>query len=213
MNYQKRINEVGCIPIGLLFPDGRFTKEEADLCDAFVISGGVDVESVGINLVHYAIKNNKPLLGICLGAQTLAGYDWVINHLGEQATYEDIDNFYKYEYEKNYLEEVSNHDKVEPFVIDDIEQSKHDVLIVDKDSNFYKIFSKDIVKMPSLHNYMIKKDLVLNHFNVVGKSLDDVIEIIEYKGNNFIIGVQFHPELEEENLKLFEALKSNIKNE
>lgn len=213
VNYLKWINEVNCIPLGLFFLKGKFNEEIADLCDAFIITGGKDVESVGINLVHYAIKNNKPLLGICLGMQTMAAYEWVIDRLGDNATYEEIDNFYDDKYIPEYLDDVVGHDNVEPFEISKIEHSKHDVLIADNNSYLYDIFKSNVINMPSLHKQKIKKDFNMNRFKVVAKSPDDVVEAIEYNGENFILGVQFHPELEENNIKIFKYLKDKIKSE
>lgn len=211
INYPKRVKEVGCIPMGLMFPEDKFIEEEADLCDAFIITGGKDVTSTGINLVHYAVKHNKPLLGICLGMQTIAGYEWIINNLGDYATYEEIDNFYKTEYQDEFLDFIDNHDKVEPFDIKKIEGTKHDVFIDDENSNIYKIYKQKVISEPSLHKQAVKKELNFKKFKIVGKSPDNIIEILEYKGSNFIVGVQFHPELEEKNIKLFKALKDSIK--
>ena len=209
-SYPKRVKEIGCIPFGLFFPKGKFIEEAADLCDAFIITGGKDVESVGINLVHYAIKNNKPLLGICLGMQTMAAYEWTISKLSENATYEEIDHFYKKEYQRHYLDYINNHDKLEPFDINKIEETKHDVHICDKNSKLYNIFKQDIIYMPSLHKETVNLSLKLNNFRVVGKGLDDSIEAIEYKGTNLILGVQFHPELDKNSIKIFKALRDSI---
>lgn len=64
--------------------------------------------------------------------------------------------------------------------------------------------------MPSLHKQMIRKNMNLNRFKVVAKSDDDIIESIEHKDSRFIIGVQFHPKLEKDNLKIFEAFLNSI---
>lgn len=209
-NYSKRVKELGCVPLGLLFPEGKFVREAADICDAFIITGGPDVESVGIDLVHYAIKNNKPLLGVCLGMQTMAGYEWIIKKLGKEMSYNDIDNFYKHSYENEFLGDISNHNDLDPFNINEIEKSKHDVFI-SKNSRLYRVFKKEKILMPSLHVQNVKSTLDLNYFKVTARASDDTIEGLEYIGDQFIVGVQFHPELEEKNLKLFEALINSIK--
>lgn len=45
-----------------------------DLCDGFLLPGGSDIYEYDYNILEYAIKNNKPVLGICLGMQIMATY-------------------------------------------------------------------------------------------------------------------------------------------
>lgn len=53
---------------------GLFPSSDYSFCDGFVIQGGKDIEDWFYDVIDYAIKNNKPLLGICLGCQTLGTY-------------------------------------------------------------------------------------------------------------------------------------------
>ena len=122
--YPKRIIECGGIPIGLVFPYGKFEIDQADLCDAFVLQGGPTIESSQINIIKYAIDKKKPILGICLGMQTMAGYNWVYNELGD-TTYKEIENFFNPEYEDYFLEKRKGHDNLDPFYLSQIEKSKH----------------------------------------------------------------------------------------
>lgn len=212
-NFPKRVLEAGGTPIGMLFPEGKFIKEEADLCDGFIIQGGRDIESTGINVINYAIKNKKPVLGVCLGMQTMAGYEWIITQLGDNPTYEMVDNFYKVEMEDKILKFESNHDKVDPFYMKDIEKSKHDVLL-NKQSRLYEIYNNDIIKVPSIHKQAVKDYLFDNssYFKITGKTNDEVIEVLESKNPDlWIVGVQFHPELESKNTILFKSLIDEAK--
>ena len=205
-NYPKMIIDAGGIPIGLLFPGGKFDESVAKLCDGFLIQGGADIESTGINIIKYASENKKPVLGICLGMQTMAAYEWVINKIGSDVSYDDIDNYYSHEYENEILKYYPGHNKFDPFYFDSIELSKHDV-ILDDCSQLYKIFKKKIIDMPSIHNQIVKDEIIGNFFKVTGRSSDGIIEVIESTDPNlWIIGVQFHPELEYDNLKLFTNL-------
>ena len=58
----------------------------------------------------------------------------------------------------------------------------------------YEVFNSDVINVNSVHNYMVTE--VGNDFRVSIKSSDDVIEGIEYiNDDNFVVGVQFHPEI------------------
>lgn len=219
MNYTKFINtysnkilEAGGIPIGLVFPNGKFQTEVMDLCDGFVLQGGPKIESYQINAVKYAIDNKKPILGICLGMQIMAGFNWIESELGDMATYSEIEEFIKPEYEEYFLEKRSGHDELNPFYLSKIEKSKHEV-ILEEDSILYKLFGKKI-DVPSIHRYAVKNNSLDKSkiFKVVGKSSDGTIEAIEGKNpKHFMIGVQYHPELEDENIQLFKKLVEESK--
>lgn len=211
--YPKRIIEAGGIPIGLVFPNGKFEKEQADLCDGFVLQGGPIIESSQINTIKYAIDKKKPILGICLGVQTMAGYNWVYSELGNNITYNEIENFFKPEYEDYFLEKRKGHNELDPFYLSQIEKSKHNI-ILDKESRLFEIYKTNIIKEPSLHGFVIKDNALDNSelFKITGKSEDGTIEVIEgIDPNHFMIGTQFHPEIEEENIKLFKRLVKEAK--
>lgn len=206
--YPKRIIEAGGIPIGLVFPDGKFEIEAAELCDGFVLQGGPIIESSQINMIKYAIDKKKPILGICLGMQTMAGYNWVYNELGNTNTYKEIENFFKPEYEDYFLERREGHNELDPFILSQIEKSKHDILL-DKKSRLYELYKTNIISEPSLHGFVVKDNALNNSklFKVTGKSKDGTIEVIEgLDADHFIVGVQFHPELEKQNNILFKRL-------
>ena len=79
------------------------------------------------------------------------------------------------------------------FIDEKNEAVVHDVY-VDKNSKLYEVFNSDVINVNSVHNYMVTE--VGNDFRVSIKSSDDVIEGIEYiNDDNFVVGVQFHPEI------------------
>ena len=210
--YPKRIIEAGGTPIGLIFPNGKFQIDEMDICDGFVLQGGPIIESYQINAVKYAIDKKKPILGICLGMQTMAGLNWVCSELGDNVTFSEVENFFKPEYEDYFLEKQSGHDKLNHFYLSQIEKSKHEV-IIEKDSILYNLFGEKIL-VPSIHGYVVKDNVLdsSNLFKVTGKSPDGIIEAVEGKEqDHFIVGVQFHPELEENYLPLFKKLVKESK--
>ena len=206
--YPTRIIEAGGIPIGLVFPSGKFEIEQAELCDGFIFQGGPIIESSQINIVKYAIDKKKPILGICLGMQTMAGYNWVYNELGNTSTYSEIENFFKPEYEDYFLERREGHNELDPFYLSQIEKSKHNI-ILDKNSKLYELYNTNTINEPSLHGFVVKDNALDNSelFKIAGKSEDGTIEAIEgLDPEHFMIGVQFHPELEDYNSHLFRRL-------
>lgn len=210
--YVKRIIEAGGIPIGIIFPNDEFNTDVLDLCDGFVMQGGLNIYSSNINTVHYAFLNKKPILGICMGFQTMAGYEYLRNRYG-MFTYKDVSSFFKPEDEVDFIEKKTGHDELNPFYLSKIEKSKHMVLL-DKNSKLANIFEKTYLNMPSVHSWCVKDDVFVKNtiYKVVGRSDDDNIEAIESVTSNWwAIGVQFHPELEEDNLDLFKSLVNEAK--
>lgn len=214
--YPKRIIEAGGIPVGVIFPDNRFNTDVLDLCDGFVFQGGSNIYSSNINAVHYALQKEKPMLGICMGFQTMLGYEWVRDEFGDSIpTYGEISAFFKPEDEVNFIEKKSGHDELNPFYLSQIDKSKHSVL-VSPDSKLAYIFGDTYLEMPSVHGWCAKdRILACNQkhiFKVTGRSNDGNMEAIESIDPNWwAIGVQFHPELEKKNLPLFEELVSEAK--
>ena len=211
--YVKRIIEAGGIPIGIIFPNDEFNTDVLDLCDGFVMQGGFNIYSSNINTVHYAFLNKKPILGICMGFQTMAGYEYLRSRYNVP-TYKDVSSFFKPEDEVNFIEKKIGHDVLNPFYLSKIEKSKHEVLL-DKNSKLANIFKRTYLNMPSVHSWCVKDDIFVKKdviFKVVGRSNDDNIEAIESAIPNWwAIGVQFHPELEEDNLDLFKSLVNEAK--
>lgn len=210
--YVKRIIEAGGIPIGIIFPNDEFNTDVLDLCDGFVMQGGLNIYSSNINTVHYAFLNKKPILGICMGFQTMAGYEYLRSKYG-MFTYKDVSSFFKPEDEVDFIEKKTGHDELNPFCLSKIEKSKHMVLL-DKNSKLANIFEKTYLNMPSVHSWCVKDDVFVKNtiYKVVGRSDDDNIEAIESVTSNWwAIGVQFHPELEEDNLDLFKSLVNEAK--
>ena len=210
--YVKRIIEAGGIPIGIIFPNDEFNTDVLDLCDGFVMQGGLNIYSSNINTVHYAFLNKKPILGICMGFQTMAGYEYLRSKYG-MFTYKDVSSFFKPEDEVDFIEKKTGHDELNPFYLSKIEKSKHMVLL-DKNSKLANIFEKTYLNMPSVHSWCVKDDVFVKNtiYKVVGRSDDDNIEAIESVTSNWwAIGVQFHPELEEDNLDLFKSLVNEAK--
>ena len=201
----------GGIPVGVFFPNNEFNKDIMNACDGFVFQGGSIIESSQLLAVKYALESRKPLLGVCLGMQTMATFDWLIQN--GYYTDEQIINYYKQAMLERVLEKRKHHNNLDPFYLSKINKSKHEVNI-DANSRLYNIYNKKLITVPSVHNYAIKEEALANSkmFHIIGRSNDGSIEAIEANRSDlFAIGVQFHPELEDANLLLFEETVSEAR--
>lgn len=87
--FSKAVSDViigyGHIPIGVIAPvtnvNEPMTNEDIsklhqviDLCDGIVLQGGTDYYQYDLETVEYIHKKNIPLLGICLGMQTIGAF-------------------------------------------------------------------------------------------------------------------------------------------
>lgn len=68
-NYIKKINKNGAIP--LIITNCDDLKDVLDILDGIIIPGGIEGKKYDYIVRDYAIKNNIPLLGICLGMQVI----------------------------------------------------------------------------------------------------------------------------------------------
>lgn len=89
ITFSKAVNDViigyGHIPIGIMVPvtniNEPMTNEDInklykaiDLCDGIILQGGMDYYQYDLETVKYIHKKNIPLLGICLGMQTIGAF-------------------------------------------------------------------------------------------------------------------------------------------
>ena len=81
-----------------------------------------------------------------------------------------------------------------------LNKSKHEIYI-NKNSILYNIYKKDKINVYSMHLKQVKN--IGSDLKISSYAEDNVIESLEYNDRNFfILGVQYHPELEKDT-KLF----------
>lgn len=136
-----------------------------EMCDGILLPGGIKILPSDRYILDYAIEHRIPILGICLGMQTMSCYqDELVM-------------------EKN-SEEGIRHDQEEN------EKYKHKVKI-SKDSLLYRIIGQEEIEVNSFHKYHATSN---KHYKAVAYSEDGLIEGIEYPSEVFNMGVQWHPE-------------------
>ena len=171
-------------------------NELLDKVDGVILSGGEDiVVEDNINMHSYdtniqrdklereVLKESKrrkmPLLCICRGMQLLS-----LQHGGSIEANDDDKELSKTH--RSSMRSLGRH-----------------LVEIKEDSRLGKILNRKKITVNSFHHQHITNpgDLI-----VTGKSSDGVIEAVEMKGDQFVIGVQWHPEL----LALFDLKEEKI---
>lgn len=162
-----------------------FTEEEKNmliqqliLCNGIVMPGGFKMLNSDFFILDYAIKNDIPILGICLGMQVMANYGRKIWN------------------EKNDINGINHF--VESGELVHWVNVKHN-------SKLYSIVNANKFMVNSFHHMHV---LESKFYSSVCYSEDGIIEGIEYPNNTFNIGVQWHPERMNDSIsrKLFKCL-------
>lgn len=209
--YIREVEKAGGIPIGLVSPNADIYT---DMCDGYLFPGGAKILSEYYPLMYDALKNKKPVLGICLGCQTMATFFNVIEDKEKNPELLDNEIYDKYKKTNPYLirladNSLHNHDI--SYDESAIEAAKHEIKVLDHNTFLYDIYKEDILRKVSLHSSVIArthKDVI-----VAARAEDDVIESVEYhKDGNKFLGIMFHPEVMQDN-KPFKWLVDNCKKE
>jgi putative glutamine amidotransferase len=189
-NYMTSVSAQGALPIALPH-EPELAEHYLELIDGLVITGGafdVPPEMYGQNTVHKtvttkerrtafehaittgALKQNKPILGICGGQQLLNVIlgGTLIQHIPDS------------------IPGALAHEQPNPRT-----EAGHTVRIV-KDTLLYSIVKREEIAVNSAHHQAVDKvgkDVIIN-----AKAPDGVIEGIEYTKHRFCLGVEWHPE-------------------
>lgn len=205
-DYVESVIKAGGIPIILpILSDEESIRRQIELLDGIILSGGIDInpllyneepspklgyifpdkDNFDILIAKIACELNKPILAICRGHQ-------ILNVAFGGTLYQDLS-------------------EIDGCYIKHQQQSKdgavtHTVDIIEG-SILHSILGNSIISN-SFHHQAIK-DLAPG-FIATAYSKDNIIEAIEKTGDQFVVGVQFHPEIMTaynniNALKIFEA--------
>ena len=138
---------------------------QIDLCDGFILQGGLYSSNYEIEMAKRIIELDKPLIGIC------AGFNNILRALGTDVI---EDNTKSHDiYDKDY---------------------RHKVFIINgtKLSNLIK---KDEYNVNSIHTMIAPKEKVEGYVKISSMSYDGLVESFELDDKKFVIGIKWHPEL------------------
>lgn len=206
--YTESVIKAGGAPIVLpVTLDDESIKRQVEVIDGLILSGGYDInpltygeeptqsqgftfpeiDEYNLKLVKFACELKKPIFGICRGLQ-------ILNIAFGGSLYQDL-SYIDGSYIKHY--QLSKGD-----------MTGHSINVVEH-SLLYDILGENYL-VNSFHHQSIK-DLA-DGFKVTAKSKDGLIEAIEKLDDQFIIGVQWHPEMmTAKDFKMLEIFKLLVK--
>lgn len=126
----KKLEEYKALPI--IIPNISDISYYLDICDGFIVPGDITWNEVDIEIIKYAFKVNKPLLGICAGMQALANIDTFIDNTIKADNHNVPNEEYVHEISINdgILKNILNKDKIKV-------NSRHNYKVEPK--NYFKI--------------------------------------------------------------------------
>ncbi|MBL4938474.1 gamma-glutamyl-gamma-aminobutyrate hydrolase family protein [Clostridium sp. YIM B02515] len=190
-DYIKAVHMAGGVPV-IIPPllDNEIIDKQISILDGIIISGGYDVnpllygdeprENLGfihplvddftIKAIKAAVGLNKPILGICKGAQ-------ILNVTFGGTLYQDLSYmpgcFVKHS--QNAKPDVATH-----------------IIEVEKGSKLYEI-TEGNTYVNSFHHQVLKD--IAKDFKVTARAKDGAVEAIEMEDKAFVMAVQWHPEM------------------
>lgn len=193
-NYIKRLREQGGTPIGLLPVEGRLEEDVLEMCDAILICGGTNFTPAHLQAAHHAVTHNKPLMGICLGLQTIHRYFNIMDAMAEEGVETDIWEYYCKM--KAVTDPRVNLIQVEGHAKDVCrgkeEEAKHEVLLT-PGSRIAELVGDVTLNACTCHKYMVQN--VSPRLRITGRTEDGTVEVLEY--GDKVLAVQFHPEMDD----------------
>lgn len=155
---------------------------QIELCDGYILQGGLYSCSYEIEIAKKVIELNKPLLGIC------AGFNNILRAIGTDVI----------------LDKTNSHNKY------DI--SYRHIVNIQKDTKLYEIIGKDFIEVNSIHEMIANKELVEPFAKISSYSDDGLVESFELTNKKFVVGIKWHPELLLEEKYVDELFKTFINN-
>ncbi|WP_156299354.1 gamma-glutamyl-gamma-aminobutyrate hydrolase family protein [Streptobacillus canis] len=207
-SYINSVTRSEAVPVVLPVNDNiEVIRKYAEMIDGLLVTGGYDVtpslygqdphkllgatllkrDVFEMKLIKEVFRLGKPILGICRGLQLL-------NVTFGGTLYQDISQHEK---------EVIQHTQKTRFNL-----PSHFIQIEDVLKDMY---GRDEIYVNSYHHQAIDK--LADDFKVIAKASDGIIEAIKYKDNkNFILALQWHPEVLEDSKPIFDLFIQKAEN-
>lgn len=127
-------------------------------------------------VVRYVAEADIPVLGICRGMQVM---NWALG--GD--LYQDIDSQFPPPGKEKFHQQRDR--KIPRY------KPTH-VVNLRRDSLIYRATGKDVIRVNSTHHQAVRK--IAPGLKITGIAPDGIVEVLEFPGKKFFLGVQFHPE-------------------
>lgn len=207
-NYLYSVEKAGGIPLILpIYDDPEAVERYADMCDGYIVPGGIDVnpltygepphpltamsrldyDQFELHMIKALLERKKPVLGICRGIQ-------IINVAFGGTLYQDVSLHPGETYKHMQAETMPG-------------GVSHKVLI-DNPSILGSLYGDELYTN-SFHHQALKD--IGKGLKVTAKAEDGIVEAVEAEDHPFLLAVQWHPEVFikcEDNpmLRIFEKL-------
>ena len=196
-NYVKCMAEAGAIPVCLAPVDGYLSREQLEMCDGFLVQGGMYTWPYHFQTVHHAVTTGKRYLGICGGMQMIQKYYILRNMAAERNMEGEVDEnvirlFFEQGEGRNLLQRVEGHN-LTGITREDTDCIKHDVNIVEG-TVLHRLMGRTKLRAASTHDWRTEYPAEGLTVNAWADDETDTIEGFE-NGDN-LLGVQFHPEVD-----------------
>ena len=207
-NYTKRVLEAGCVPVCLAPVDGRLTREQLDVCDGFIAQGGTKMWPYHYQVIDYCYNTGKKYLGICLGMQLIHRYyalRKVATEMGLEGPMDEIvmDLYYNKNVGHDLLQAIEGHWLKDYDRSEGLDAAKHDVNVV-PGTVLHRLLGRQMIRGGSFHHWRAEnpvEELTVNAWATDGTGTVEGVE----NGSN-ILGVQFHPEIDDLLPEIFKFL-------
>jgi putative glutamine amidotransferase len=141
-----------------------------------------------LRVTRWALADGRPIFGICRGIQML-------NVAAGGSLYQDIPAQIQTEQNHSYRQGDPYNLRAHPIELD-------------PDSRVARWLGTPKLQVNSLHHQAVKK--VAPGLRVTGRAPDGVVEAIESADDRFRVGVQFHPELLDDDARMLNLFKAFV---
>lgn len=138
---------------------------QIDLCDGFILQGGLYSANYEIEMAKKIIELDKPLIWIC------AGFNNILRAIGTDVI-EDKTKSHDI-YDKEYRHEIS----------------------IIKGTKLFDLVKKEKYNVNSIHSMIAPKGNVEKYARISAISYDNLVESFELDNKKFVMGIKWHPEL------------------
>lgn len=193
MDYSRCLELAGGIPVAIpVLQSDEFIDDIASRLDGFLFSGGPDIcpiyygsavkygmglavperDEFELKLLKKVLELKKPVFGICRGFQ-------LINVLFGGTLHQDI--------KESRITELEHVGKMAP------KHYKSHKVNIQKDSKVFEAYKTNELMVNSFHHQAVER--LGQGLVITAKAEDYIIEAFEHKDYDFLVGVQWHPEM------------------